>query len=179
MTMKRFPWYSRLVWIALISIGVACNQPKVTGAIPVNEDSVRSHILPIEAARGYSRNFRSVRDSFYKQVPGLRQAMDLGQAEAFNRDAIAVLLNQKDPQGNPAAGVRMYYGLDRQGQVRLVLVPYDIHGNDIINTLVSDKTVSIPGVSPAKAFADGGQTIENGQRCPVICDNSSGLNSGN
>jgi len=106
--------------------------------------------------------------------------MNLGEAEAFNRDAVAVLLNQKDAQGNPAAGVRVYYGVDRQGQVRLVLVPYDSKGNDIIGQLIGNKSVSIPGISSAQAFDSPGQTVENGQRCPVVCDNgTSGLGGGN
>jgi len=120
------------------------------------------------------------RDTFYKQLPALQTALNLGQAEAFNRDAIAVLLNQKDSLGNPAAGIRIYYGLDKNGLVRQVLVPYDSKGNDIINQLISNKAVKIPGISTATAAGTDGQTVENGQRCPVICDNGvSGLNGGN
>jgi hypothetical protein len=157
-----------------------CKEQKSSGLIPVNEDSVRAHILSIEAAVGYTKNFRAIRDSFYRQLPHFESALNFGQAEAFNRDAIAVLLNQKDSMGNAAAGVRVYYGLDRDGRVRMVLVPYDIHGNDIINQLIANRTTLIPGIPSASAFTGNGQTVEDGQRCPVDCDNGgSGLNGGN
>lgn len=160
------------VWI-LAALG--CTPPGPVN-IPFNEDSVRSHILPIGEAISYTKNFRSVRDSSFK-LSTLKNSAIFGQAEGFNRDAIAVLLNQQDASGAKAAGIRIYYGLDREGQVRMILVPYDNKGNDIINELIGNKVVSIPGIPAASAFATNGQTIENGQRCPVVCDNgTSGLN---
>jgi hypothetical protein len=164
----------------LIICFFGCKPPQTTGKIPFNEDSVRNHILPIKEAVAYTAKFRSVRDSFYNQLPPLKTALNLGKAEGFNRDAIAVLLNQIDASGRQSAGIRIYFGLDRNGEVRLVLVPYDIDGNDIINELIGNKTVVLPGIPAANAAGTNGQTIENGQRCPVICGNSlSGLNGGN
>jgi hypothetical protein len=180
MKTKHTHWLVFFVLPALMIAEGGCKDQKPMGNIPYNEDSVRDHILPIQTAIEYTGNFRKTRDSFYKQVPGLQIAMNLAQAEAFNRDAIAVLLNQKDALGNPASGIRIYYGLDRNGLVRAVLVPYDAKGNDIINQLIGNKAVSIPGIPSAKAFDSNGQTVENGQRCPAICDNGlSGLNGGN
>jgi hypothetical protein len=152
-----------------------CKQPGAAGNIPVNEDSVRGHILPIDQAQAYTKYFRDTRDTFYNQMPAMRSALNFGQAEAFNKDAIAVLLNQKDASGNMAAGIRIYYGLDKSGQVRMVLVPYDSKGNDIINQLIGEKAVHVPGISSAYADNSGGQTIENGQRCPVVCSSTGGL----
>jgi hypothetical protein len=176
MKSKPFSWLSLLSISFVMAIG--CTQPlKFPGSIPVNEDSVRRHILPIAEAVEYTAHFRTVRDTFYKQHPPLGNAMNMGQAEAFNRDAIAILLNQKDASGNDAAGVRIYYGLDKNGLVKMILVPYDSRGNDIINKLVGEKAVSVPGLSSANAFGSDGQTIEVGQRCPTICsDGTSGLN---
>lgn len=166
---------SFLLFLSLILI-TGCNQQTGGGGIPVNEDSVRAHILPIKEAVEYTARFRSTRDTFYKQLPNMEHALNFGQAEAFNRDAVAILLNQKDSSGNQAAGVRIYYGLDQGGQVRMVLVPYDSHGNDIINQLITNKAVRIPGIPSANAFSSDGQTIENGQRCPTICGSgTSGL----
>jgi len=173
---KNFSYPGLLLIVTFIILITACNQATPTGKIPYNEDSVRRHILPIRSAVVYTMKFRNARDTFYRQLPPLEKGMNLGQAESFNRDAIAVLLNQNDSTGKEAAGIRVYYGLDEGGQVRLVLVPYDQNGNDIINKLITEKTVNIPGISSAKAFADDGQTIENGQRCPTACSNgSSGL----
>jgi hypothetical protein len=164
-----------LLMIVLIISAMGCGMPQVSTNIPFNEDSARSHILPIRQAVAYTQGFRTVRDSSFK---GLSLKEAFGQAEAFNRDAIAVLLNQQDVSGGKAAGVRIYYGYDQQKkQIRMILVPYDSKGNDIINELVGNKVVSIPGISSAKAFTGNGQTIEEGQRCPVVCDNGvSGLN---
>jgi len=174
MRTKQFSWLSALSLMALIAGITGCNPPAPVGNIPVNEDSVRGHILPISQAVAYTAKFRSTRDTFYKQLPPLGKLLNLGQAEAFNRDAIAVLLNQKDTSGNQAAGIRIYYGLDEGGQVRMVLVPYDKNGNDIINQLIGNKVVSIPGISSANAFWTDGQTIENGQRCPTVCGSGFG-----
>jgi hypothetical protein len=171
-----------LSWPLMLSISLmfilvgGCNQQPAGGNIPYQEDSVRGHILPIAEAVQYTRQFREIRDGFYRQLPAMENAMNFGQAEAFNRDALAVLLNQKDGSGGHAAGVRIYYGLDKAGLVRMVLVPYDGKGNDIVNQLVGNKAVSLPGISSANAYWDNGQTIENGQRCPTLCGNGlSGL----
>jgi hypothetical protein len=99
--------------------------------------------------------------------------LDFGKAEAFNRDAIAVLLNQKDSLGNSAAGIRVYYGVNEGGQVRMILVPYDIKGNDIVHQLIVEKAAKIPGISEANAYWDNGQAIDNGQRCPTVCSSPS------
>jgi hypothetical protein len=170
-------WASFLLLAALVILINSCDQPKTiaTGDIPYNEDSVKSHIISIDVARTYTSTFRNMTDTFDRQLPQLKSGYDLGRAEAFNRDVMALLLNQKDSLGNPAAGIRIYYGLDKGGQVRTVLVPYDKNGNDIIKQLITDKAVSIPGVSSAKAYWDNGQVIENGQRCPTACSGTGGL----
>jgi hypothetical protein len=178
--MKTRPSFRLAILIQLIWIvaSTGCT-PQTQTNIPFNEDSVRSHILPIGDAISYTRNFRTARDSSYKQLPALKNELNFGQAEAFNRDAIAVLLNQQDALGNKAAGIRIYYGRDRIGQVRMILVPYDSKGNDIINELVGNKVVRVPGIPAASAFAANGQTIEDGQRCPVVCDSGTSELNGN
>jgi len=176
MKSKSLSWLLTLLLCPFFIAIMGCNQQPVAGNIPYNEDSVRGHILPIAEAVQFTRQFRTTRDSVYKQLPGLENAMNFGQGEAFNKDALAVLLNQKDASGAQAAGVRIYYGIDKSGLVRMVLVPYDSKGNDIINQLIGNKAVSIPGISSANAYWDNGQTIENGQRCPPLCGNGlSGL----
>jgi hypothetical protein len=167
--------HAYLAILALVFATAGCRQ-QPAGEIPVNTDKVRDHIISEETARGYTAAFRAVTDSFYKKVPDLQKALNLAQAESFNRDAIAILLNQTDSAGNFAAGVRIYNGVDRNGQVRVVLVPYDNNGNDIIHQLVGTKSVAIPGIAPANAQPMLGQAVENGQRCPPICSGTVGLN---
>src|SRR5882724_11577584 len=172
-------WSALLLMVALISVIAGCNQqpPKDgggnggVGVIPYNQDSVRGHILKYDEALKYNAKSRTSLDTIGGKETQARRVggLDFGKAEAFNRDAIAVLLNQKDSLGNAAAGIRVYYGVNEGGQVRMILVPYDVKGNDIIRELIVQKTAKIPGISEAKAYWDNGQTIENGQRCPTIC----------
>jgi hypothetical protein len=149
------------------------------GLHEINYDSVKPHLLPIGQAVRYTAAFRSGIDSLHKQCPKMTDSMWFGQAESFNCDAIAILLQQKDSAGRPAAGVRIYYGLSG-GKVRMILVPYDKDGNDMITPLAAqEKDKQVPGVSSPKALvleSSGGQTIEQGQFCPTVCDNGgSGL----
>jgi hypothetical protein len=103
--------------------GNGCRGKTNPGAIPVNEDSIRDHISPIKTAIALTSHFRMARDSFDRQIPVLESGTGMGQAEALKRDAIAVLLNQRDSLGREASGIRIDYGLDRNGQIRMVLVP--------------------------------------------------------
>jgi hypothetical protein len=172
--------FGSMLFLALAGIAITSGcAPNSAGQIPYNEDSVRTHVLSISQGIQYTKEFRLRRDSTYQHLPGLSREFNLGQAEAFNRDAVAVLLNQQDASGARASGIRIYNGVDREGQVRMVLVPYDSHGNDIVNTLVGEKAVRIPGLPTAEAAGGGGQVIEEGQRCPVVCDNGNSGLSGN
>jgi hypothetical protein len=159
-----------------------CGGTSVDCFPPINLDSVKTHVLAIQTATKMTADFRNARDTFQAKCPGFKENMRFGNAEAFNSDAIRILLQQKDSTGKLAAGLRIYYGLDKiTGQVSVILVPIDIHGNDIINLLlVQDKDKQVPGVSPKTQSLTldnaGGQTIEQGQQCPTLCDNgSSGL----
>jgi hypothetical protein len=151
---------------------------------PINLDSVKPHVIPIGLAIQYTANFRASIDSFNHHCAGFKDSMQFGHAEAFNSDVINLLLKQKNAKGDPAVGIRIYYGRDNAGMIKMILVPYDKYNNDIINVLV-DLANKNSGVSPAHTEAlkvgGDGQTVEEGQHCPTICDDgSSGLNgSGN
>jgi len=153
-----------------------------TGCEPIiNDDSVKTHILPIGIATKYTASFRASIDSCNKVMPQFNEYMNFGHAEAFNSDVINLLLKQKNAKGEPAVGIRIYYGRDEKGMIRMILVPYDSHNNDIINQLYDYKT---PGAGTAhtealKVAGADGQTVEEGQHCPTICDDGgSGLNGG-
>lgn len=70
------------------------------------------------------------------------------QACFYGKDNILALLNQTG-----AMGIRVYYGIDEDGQKQLVLVAADTNENDIL-----------------------GLTLENGTRCPPNCSNGNSLN---
>jgi hypothetical protein len=157
-----------IVSASIILMLSACSNNK----IPINEERARQQVIPIRQARNYTQGFmialadlkREVKDSSF-----VDKSFNVPYAEMFNRDAIASLLNVEG-----ADGVRIYLGRDSLGQIRMVLLPVDKNGRNIIGPLVNRDVASIPGISSARAQSgDGdGEAIENGQRCPTMCDES-------
>jgi len=74
------------------------------------------------------------------------------------------LLNQKG-----ADGIRIYFGRDEKGQVRLVLLPVDKNGKDIRVKLLDDKNITQKAGAAPPDDIDG-EAVEAGQRCPTVCD---------
>ncbi len=139
--------------------------PGKSGDIPYDLEAAKAHFIPMEVAAGYTRHFRETRDALHGQHPGMKARLALEHSESFNRDAIAALLNARDSSGNPAAGVRIYQGLDSAGQTRLVLVPYDVRGKDILTTLSSPDTAAVAS-DGTRSIAEA---VEDGVRCPPSC----------
>lgn len=136
------------------------------GEIPLDRARAIEHVIPIEEARALRQGFLAGRKELQAKLPGnyLDSAFNIPEGETFNRHAIAAILNAKG-----AVGLRIYMGKDEKGQVRMVLLPVDSSGGDILTTLVSrDKAANIPGIQPAKATT-AIQAMESGQRCPPLC----------
>src|SRR5689334_14584642 len=76
----------------------------------INPDSVKNHIIDIKLAREYTKSFREGRSRLDTITQGkfVGTEFSLANAESLNRDVFALLLEQKDKEGNPAAGIRMY-----------------------------------------------------------------------
>jgi hypothetical protein len=150
------------------------------GLPPINEDSVISHAISIAQAAQYTASFRNSIDSVNQKCPVFKDSMHFGKAEAFNSDVFRVLINVKDSTGTLAAGIRIYYGRGTDGLIRMVMVPYDKNGNDILTHLVGAPEKPVPGVSPAKTEAlttgGGAQAMEQGQQCPPACGGGNPLN---
>jgi hypothetical protein len=156
---------SSILPIILIMVLSQC-KPQGDFKIPLDPVKASRHVISIEEARKLKDGFQQARKELTRQIPGhyLDSAFNMPDAELFNRDAIAALLNAKG-----AVNLRIYLGRDEKGQVRFVLLPADAKGNDIETTLVpGEKAVSIPGISSAYAVKQG-QAIESGQRCPSLC----------
>jgi len=104
----------------------------------------------------------NLRDSSF-----LKRNFDLPEGEAFTRDALLMLLS------NPRARfVRAYLG-NKNGQVKLILVPVDARGNDILNPLLNESGRPINYDSlqlrNTRFFDFSGQTVESDMRCPLGC----------
>ena len=148
---------------------VSCNQQNAgDGKMPFDQARAQQSVISIDTAKQYQANFIRTRDSLRK-LPGdtsfLGQNFNLPNAESFSRDALILLLNQTG-----ADGVRVYYGKDNAGVVRLVLLPVDKNGRDIQAVLIErgqTQAISIPGISSAQAAPPSQfQAVENGQTCP-------------
>lgn len=158
---------ARLSYVTLIAV---CSfllwgcQRTATGKIPFNEERARQQIIPVRQGSQYSLNFVNLRDSVLPQLlrdsSFLEKKFNLPIAETFNRDAIIALLNADN-----ADGIRVYFGNDEKGLVRLVLTPVDKDGNDIVTKLTSVATSNAAGQAGKAAVKDG-EVVENGQRPP-------------
>jgi hypothetical protein len=150
----------------LLLLLTQCTPPSRDFKIPLDPVKASRHVISIKEAEELKNGFQQAKKELRRRLPGnyLDSAFNLPDAEMFNRDAIAALLNAKGAQN-----LRIYLGRDEKGQVRLVLLPADANGNDILTTLVpGERAVSVPGISSAYARA-GAQAMESGQRCPPMC----------
>lgn len=174
--MKKQPRYSKLPLIFfLLMVMHGC---KSGNDFPYDEGNVEQHVISIKTAQAYTASYRSAVAELNKNIGDtafLKTRFNLPVAVQFNKDVLALLLNQKDPAGNTAAGIRMYFARNEKNEITLVLVPHDKANNDIINRLINKDVAFIPGISAAYAQQPTGQAVDNALRCPTFCDQ---LNSG-
>jgi hypothetical protein len=147
------------------------HRPGFTGDIPLDPDSAKKHIIPIDTAIKYSRSFeesRRVLDEIVRKTTGdpLAKIIDLPYDESFNRDIFALLLNQEG-----ATGIRIYIGRETStNKGKIMMVPIDSAGNNIVKKLLyKDKPLNIPGISSAQAFRKEGEAAERGNHCSPPC----------
>lgn len=152
-------------FITLVTILFTSCKETPTGKIPFNEAKAREQIIPLKQGSMYSQNFVTLRDSVLPSVirdsSFLEKSFSLPIAETFNRDAIIALLN-----ADGAQGVRVYFGNDEKGLVRLVLMPVDKDGKDIVTQLTGQSTDRAAAQASQSRTAATGESVENGQRPP-------------
>ncbi|GGB14191.1 hypothetical protein [Puia dinghuensis] len=148
------------------------------GKPQINEDTLRNHVIPIGLAIKYTKAFRATLDSTTNRLrPKAIDSITFSHAEEFPSDVFYSLLAQSNEKQGNAKGIRIYLGRDTSGQLKLVLVPVDSLGNDIINHLVNQQGKPVPGTAHIEAATSGGQGYEAGQVCPTVCSSAaSGLN---
>jgi hypothetical protein len=138
-------------------------------SVVINEDTLRNHVISIGQAIEYTKAFRALLDTSRRIRPEAVGALNLSYAEEFPADVFFDLLKQNSKQGS-AKGIRIYLGKDANGQLRMVLVPVDSLGNDIINHLVDKNGKPAPSTTKAFDGDGGGQAFEAGQQCPTACN---------
>ena len=91
-------------------------------------------------------------------------------SEAFNKRSLDSLLNQPN-----CVGMRICFGIDDQGQVRLVLYGINDQGKDIGSINSRTTGADLAKNSKQKGSDDqnftGEVVLESGQRCPQYCPN--------
>lgn len=165
-------WILPVLFLSVVACTITLSGCHGGAEPPINEDSVKTHAISITEAAMLTANFRNTVDTFNKRCPQFKDSLKMGYSEAFNSDTYRILLRQKDSTGQLAAGIRIYYGLDKSGVMKLIMVPYDHNGNDILRHLVDIENKPVPGVSPAHTEAltvSGAQAMEQGQLCPTYC----------
>lgn len=162
--MKFFISYVRYTFLLVLLMVLYSSCKDRSGKIAFNEERARQQIIPVKQGSQYSLNFVNVRDSVLPKLIRdslfLDQRFNLPIAETFNRDAIIALLN-----ADGADGIRVYFGNDDKGLVRLVLMPVDKDGNDILAKLtqtIGDKAAA----QVSKVDVKDAESVENGQRPP-------------
>jgi hypothetical protein len=162
-----------LVAVAAFSLALttlySCKETGTSG-IPIDRDRAKKHLISLTLADSYRNDFGKTKEALRSQVKDssfLNKEFDMPIAEMFNRDAIALLLNQPG-----ADGIRIYLGRDAKGKVRMVLLPVDKNGKDIRRKLLdalTQKAAAQP-LDPGDGGDGDGGAVEVGQRCPDLCD---------
>lgn len=165
------PFVAIGILAAVVIINSGCNERKIY----YDKEKASNQVIPITQARILEMNFINSRhglDSLSKDSAVVRnnairefisKRYNAVNAETFGRDAIALLLDQPG-----ADSIRIYYGMDAKGVFRLVLLPVDGKGKDIMREMVGKRNaVHFPGIPAAYAKdGDSYEAVETGQTCP-------------
>src|SRR5438874_89687 len=113
MKLPNFSPYALIAVAFSVSITTGCKDQQEKAQIPVDRKKAQEHIIPIEQAIQYTSRFRESRTMLYRSIAKdsffAKNRFVLLNAEYFNRDAIAALLNQTGTDG----GIRIYSGQDK------------------------------------------------------------------
>lgn len=129
-------------------------------------EQLSEHIIPLSLAQQYSQRFLNLRDSVLPLLLSngqfLEQQFNMPLCETFCRESIDALLAV-----DGASSVRIYLGVDDAGKMRLVLMPVDSEGNNIITTLSGGASKGLQGRGTDE---EEGDAVENGHRPPPYPD---------
>ncbi|MEJ7737718.1 MAG: hypothetical protein WKF97_09855 [Chitinophagaceae bacterium] len=111
----------------------------------INKKRAGKNVISLREAIRYTKVYQRI----IKHNKAELEKLIFPYAESFDRNAIALLLKQKG-----AEGIRVYLGVDEAGEtgkeVKLVLVPVDKKGKDIVVHLLDEKWISRPPVQSAE-----------------------------
>jgi len=164
MQRKFSPAASIVLFALMVLLGCQQNQGggNNDGTLKFDTAIAAKSVIPIAEAVTLQQNFirtfgevkKLIRDTSY-----LTKNFNIPNGEAFSKDALLLLLSQKE-----ATGIRVYYGKDSKGVVRLVLLPVRKDGSVIYNKLIASGKPAPDSASSALSSAV--QAVETGQTCP-------------
>lgn len=134
------------------------------GEIPYDQRNAQRHVISVSKAEELTSRYRQGKNELMRQLRSpdyLDKNFSMPDAEMFNRDAIALLLNQKG-----AKGMRIYVGQDDKGLIRFVVVGVDAKGEDILG---KRDTLAATAAYSAASAGSSPIILEVGQRCPTLC----------
>lgn len=116
-----------------------------------------SHFISLQRAIAMTGLYRNQKENIL--APAFQNTNTLPICETFHRSDIDTILAKPS-----CHALRIYLGMDESLQVRLILVPVNEQGQDILPLLNAPKD------------GDDDDIVEEGQRCPTICPPESPLN---
>ena len=114
-----------------------------------------SHFISLAQAKQMTALYRAQKEDILE--PAFRQRNILLTCETFNRSAFDSILGE-----GQCAGIRFYFGMNDDLQVKIIAVGVDLEGNDILPTSM-DVTSPVDG--------NVAYIVEEGVPCPPICPN--------
>ena len=163
------------VWKNPFAIAFACSLILIVGLIFYSCKPTQSVAnIPFDVSQLEKINHRISQEQAtaltnrYDQTRGSWSKKTMPASEAFNKRQVDSLLNQPG-----CVGIRIRYGIDDKGNVRLVLYGINERGKDISevyeNGLKSDVAGGAKQKGSGPQFFDAPIILENGQRCPQYC----------
>ncbi len=140
------------------------------GGITFDTARASRYVISINEAIALQKSFITTRIDVGRKITDtfLIENFNVPNSESFTKDALLLLLSQKG-----ADGIRFYYGKDKKGVVRLVMLPVTKEGKDIYTKLIASSTTKLNTDSSAPKFntrdaaaETNAEAIETGQTCP-------------
>jgi hypothetical protein len=134
------------------------------------------HSISLDSAKKMTRHFRQKRDLMLSG--DYKKKGSLPICETFDRSAFDEVLAKPG-----CVGLRVYFAMDEDSMVRVVMVGVNEKGEDMINKTTT-QTVALTASIMASDTTDpdptadyGSGIIEQGTRCPDVCPPESPLNT--
>ena len=119
--------------------------------------STLKHSISQDKVKQLTSNYEENKKKILKDE--FQEETILPTSETFDRAAFDQLLSQEG-----CVGIRIYYGMDEESNVKLVAVGVDKNGQDILTSTTASKKTTNNETTDDAVFA-----LSDGLRCPPYC----------